>query len=88
MNELHKAARVFAQHGMAVFPLQPKGKTPATASGLKQATTDITIIDRWWSEAPEMNVGVCTGTVSGVFVLDIDGMAGEQTLAELEKAAP
>ena len=70
---------------MAVLPLQPMGKAPATTTGVKQATTDTTVIDRWWSAAPTMNIGIATGSRSGVFVLDIDDEAGEQSLRELER---
>jgi hypothetical protein len=33
---------------------------------------------------PNANIGIATGTISGFFVLDIDGEEGEDSLAELE----
>ncbi len=84
--DLHQAALAYAKRGVAVLPLQPRGKTPATASGVKQATTDTAIIDSWWTAAPDMNVAIATGSRSGVFVLDVDAEAGEQSLRELERA--
>jgi len=85
MNALHKTARSYARLGLAVFPLQPKGKTPATSSGCLQATTDKDVIDGWWNAGPDMNIGIATGSVSGIFVVDIDDEAGESTLRELER---
>ncbi len=84
-SDLHRAAIAYAEQGTAVLPLQPHGKAPATASGVKQATTDTGIIDGWWTAAPNMNIGIATGSRSGIFVLDVDDEAGEQSLRELER---
>ncbi len=86
MTELHQAAIAYAKRGTAVFPLQPRGKEPATASGVKQATTDTAAIDGWWTAGPDLNIGIATGSRSGVWVLDIDDETGEQSLRELECA--
>ena len=86
MNDLHRTARALAARGLAVLPLQPRGKAPSTATGVKQATTDASTVDAWWTAAPTMNVGVATGSRSGIFVVDIDEEAGEQALRELERA--
>ncbi len=86
MSNFHATALVYARLGLSVFPLQPRGKTPATASGCKQATVDPAVIDRWWGAQPDMNVGIATGSISGIFVLDIDDEAGETTMRELERA--
>lgn len=85
-SEFHENARRYAALGLSVFPLQPKGKEPVTAAGCKQATTDLIVIDRWWSQAPDMNIGIASGSISGLFVVDIDGEAGEATVRELERA--
>ena len=37
----HQAATALAARGLAVFPCQPRGKTPVTARGLLDATTDM-----------------------------------------------
>src|SRR5215468_7120582 len=83
-NGLHEAALQLAQRGLAVFPCQPRGKAPACDTGLHAATTDVERIDRWWRAFPDLNIGVATGAVSGVFVLDIDGEDGEGSLLKLE----
>ena len=61
------------------------GKHPRTRQGLKEATTDVKIIRRWWVEWPDANVGVATGTASGFDALDVDPRhGGEESLEDLE----
>ncbi|MBI5570294.1 MAG: DUF927 domain-containing protein [Desulfomonile tiedjei] len=58
-------------------------------SGLSNATTDETLIETWWTRWPDSNIGLRTGAISGVWVLDIDGPEGEASLAALtEKNEP
>jgi len=81
---LYDAALQLAQMGLAVFPCQPRGKEPVTDNGLHSATTDPERVRSWWRAVAECNIGVATGVVSGVFVLDIDGEGGEGSLLKLE----
>src|SRR5215471_1208019 len=80
-----KTARALAEKGMHVFPCVPRNKRPATAHGLKDATTDPLEIEAWWGRDPNYNLAVATGSVSGVFVVDIDGEDAEAELRRLEK---
>ena len=59
------------------------GKHPRTLRGVKDATTDINTIRTWWHEYPDANIGIATGIVSGIFVLDVDGEIGERSLNQL-----
>ena len=52
------------------------GKHPRTEHGLSDATTDPNIIKEWWTRWPDANIGVRTGQISGVVVLDIDPKNG------------
>lgn len=63
------------------------GKHPMTRTGVKSATTDETMIRRWWEAAPEANIGIATGAESGVWVLDVDEKSGgyESLMKLLEK---
>lgn len=72
-NELLKAALEYAEHGIYVFPLRPKRKEPLTANGFKDASKDVEQIKEWWKQYPEANIGIPTGKINGIFVLDIDG---------------
>lgn len=78
-------ALCYAERGLAVFPLLPQSKEPATSHGFKDATTDQEQIRQWWSENPNFNIGIATGNVPGVIVIDVDGQAGEQSLVILEQ---
>lgn len=87
-SELHKAAAGYAQRGLAVFPLSPKTKMPLKGSkGFKEATTNLDQIHQWWALTPNANIGIATGGISGIFVLDIDvddEKDGEASLRALE----
>lgn len=62
------------------------GKHPKAEHGYKSASRDPGQIEEWWAKSPIYNVGIATGAVSGIFVLDIDpGHDGDKTLAALER---
>lgn len=49
-----------------------KAKSPLTRNGFKDATQDEHQIRRWWSANPEALVGVPTGSITGLVVIDYD----------------
>jgi putative DNA primase/helicase len=98
---LFDAALTYAARGWAVFPCHtptPKGcscrkncgrigKHPRTQHGLKDATTDEATIQRWWRQFPQANIGIATGAVSGLVVLDEDSYkGGDQSRLDLEQS--
>lgn len=70
-----------AQAGWAVIPL--RGKIPATAHGVKDATTQPAQIERWWAHTAH-NIGA--RVPASLVVLDVDPQNGG-SLAALESAA-
>ena len=56
--------------GLAVFPCRREDKRPYTSRGFHDASTDATIIQRWWTLWPDALVGVPTG--EHFVVLDVD----------------
>jgi hypothetical protein len=68
---------------MRVFPCKEHGKEPAIVENLRRATVDLNLIAGWW-DSRNFNIAVATGEGSGVWVLDIDGEQGEETLRRLE----
>lgn len=61
------------------------GKHPRTKNGSSDATTDRAKIRDWWRRWPNANIGIATGEVSGLVVLDVDPRnGGNSTLRELE----
>jgi hypothetical protein len=79
-----KTALTLAARGLSVFPCGPRAKTPATAHGVKDATTDPHTIRQWWHTEPDYNVAVATGSVSSIFVVDLDSLDAEGELRKLE----
>lgn len=62
----------FARNGWPVFPLAPYSKVPLKGSrGFQDATTDPAKIELLWRN-PDCNVGIATGRVSNLFVIDVD----------------
>jgi len=60
------------------------GKHPRTAHGLRDATTNAETIRELWARWPDANLGIATGAVSGLVVLDMDPRhGGEDSLDEL-----
>jgi hypothetical protein len=98
-NPTVNAALAHARKGRAVLPLygplpdgrcsckdqkcDKPGKHPLTRHGLKDASTNPEAIRAWWETSPDANLGLVTGSASGLIVLDVDGDAGEASLAAL-----
>ena len=86
MLELRRCAKNCGQkYSFSVFPCRPRGKEPITQHGCKDATRDQKQIDFWWNKYPSANIGVATGPISNIFVLDVDGEVGLDSIKELEK---
>src|SRR5579884_2491953 len=74
---LTQEALTYARSGWPVFPLA--GKYPYRGThGHRDATTDVQEIARMWHEHPSANIGLATGAVSGVLVLDLDRRHAEK----------
>lgn len=72
--------------GWSVIPIAPAGKRPLILWEPYQHRRALPgELARWWARWPEANLGVVTGAVSGLVVLDLDpAKGGEASLAELE----
>ena len=88
MTEAGEAAVRLASMGIAVFPLKPRGKDPATRHGVKDATTDTEGLAEFFDAHPDCNLGAAMGAASGgVFAidLDVDEDAGKDGFAALRE---
>lgn len=72
-QSLSEAALAYARHGWPVFPCQPRGKTPATRHGFKDASTDLDRVGRFWARHPDHNIGVPTGVLFDCIDIDYTG---------------
>jgi Bifunctional DNA primase/polymerase, N-terminal len=73
----------YAARGFQVFPLKPRSKEPATRRGLYEATSNTATLRRYFTGAHPYNIAIRTGVPSNVFVLDVDGEQGLNSLAGL-----
>lgn len=86
MTRLHRTARWYAMHDLAVFPCAPRNKAPLISkedggNGYLDATCDLEKIDGWWSDCPTANIGLALA-VSDLVVVDVDERHGGR--AQLE----
>jgi putative DNA primase/helicase len=97
---LKLAALKYASLGLHVFPLHTvadgrcscksgadckhSGKHPLTPNGAKDATTDRKTIKAWWNRWPNANIGIATGHLSNILVIDVDGEVGKASLEQLQ----
>lgn len=78
-----EAAVAWAARNLDVFPCEKK--IPLTGSGgFKNATCDAKQILQWWTRWPDAQIGMPTGAVNHLFVLDIDGPAGDAAVERME----
>jgi hypothetical protein len=88
-GHLRTWALTYARHGWPVLPLAPGTKIPALprrlgGRGCLDATTDAEVVARMWDRYPLGNIGIRTGELSGLAVLDVDPRhGGEEALAAL-----
>jgi hypothetical protein len=96
-NSTVEYAIAYGRVGWPIFPLHhieagrcscgkadcnSPGKHPRMKGGFKLASTDEATIRQSWTRWPSANIGLATGHVSGLVVLDCDGEKGVAKLAE------
>ncbi len=72
-NHFLDAALGYLEDGFHVLPLKPKSKEPLTRHGFKDASNDPKQIASWWRQYPDANIGIATGKISNLLVIDVDG---------------
>jgi len=87
-----QAALDYQARGWSVIPLKPGTKVPALNSwkaNQAQAWDRDQVLD-WWGvpEHSSDNIGIVCGRVSGIWVLDIDGQIGVQSLRDVGIKVP
>ena len=72
-NKNLKAALYYAtKYGWAVFPVKAEEKRPHTPHGCKDAKKDPGAIRAWWKKWPNDSIGIATGSISNLIVIDED----------------
>jgi hypothetical protein len=67
----YTAQNIARNRGWSVFPVAAN-KHPTTPRGFKDATADPAAIELLWAEYPGPFIGIATGAISGIDVLDLD----------------
>lgn len=79
---LHKAI-AYHKLGYNVIPLRKSSKKPLIEwKEYQQRRSTEDEIRRWWSRWPDANIGIVTGRVSHIIVLDVDGPIGEKFIED------
>jgi hypothetical protein len=88
LPDCHAAALAYLAHGWSVIPIEPRGKRPFVAwLEFQSRRASRSEVAGWFRQRPDANVGIVTGALSGLLVLDIDARhGGDRSLSELELA--
>jgi len=71
--DCRSAALDYAARGWSVIPMQPQGKRPLVAwRPFQQQRAGPAEIEAWFRRWPDANVGLVTGAISGLVVIDVD----------------
>jgi len=81
-----ETALAFGRAGIPVFPCVTGGKRPLTLAGFHDASRDIDQVRAWWARWPGANIGMPTGSESGIDVVDVDVKDTETGFAAFERA--
>lgn len=74
----------YLSRGWSVIPIDPEGKTPYVEWSRYQVERPSVAEVKGWFSWDEMNIGVVTGKVSGIVVVDVDASRGGlDTMASL-----
>jgi hypothetical protein len=86
-SDRYAAALRYSARGWSVLPIEPKGKRPLVAwLDLQQRVAPASEIDGWYQHWPDANVGIVTGHLSGLVVVDVDAEhRGTASLAAIER---
>jgi hypothetical protein len=85
---IRQAALSYAARGWSVIVMQPRAKRPLVPwREFQQRRARAEEIVAWFDRHPDANVGIVTGKISGIVVIDIDvAHGGPASVAELERA--
>jgi len=79
-----KAAIEYHKQGYHPIPIKQSDKRPYVEWEIYQKEQPlIDEIDEWWHKWPDANIGLITGEVTNLVVVDVDNKAGEDKIREL-----
>lgn len=85
MNKTLSSAIEYAARGWPCHPLKPGEKLPILKGWPTEASCDRHLLEEWFPEGTDRNLGIITGERSGLIVIDVDPRSGgEASFAEAE----
>lgn len=76
-SNMREAALFYLRRGWSVFPISPVSKKPLVDwYEFQERHATEREIDQWWRKFPSAGVGIVTGKISGLVVLDVDPKHG------------
>jgi Bifunctional DNA primase/polymerase, N-terminal len=70
--------------GLSVIPLKPNSKVPLVPwTEFQNRRASESEVKEWWGAVPNANIGIVTGKISGIAVIDLDGPKGLSSAAKM-----
>lgn len=74
----------YCDQGLSVIPCYPDKKLPRVKwKEYSDAPSTRPLVEQWWTEVPDSNIGVVTGKVSGITVIDCDSEESHNAFTKL-----
>src|SRR5262245_30091703 len=82
------AVATYLSRCWAPIPIEPRGKRPLVDwKPFQQTLPTLADVREWWTKWPDANVGLVTGAVSGLVVLDLDSLPAVEEFVRRHQAA-
>ncbi|WP_396204016.1 bifunctional DNA primase/polymerase [Gemmatimonas sp.] len=82
------ALELTTTHSLAILPIRPGTKVPATPHGVKDASSQRAHVLAWAAAMPSANIGISAGGPLRLLVVDVDGPTGNTALARFGPLPP
>jgi hypothetical protein len=83
MADCHRAARYYAGRGFSVIPVGLNKNPLLKWRGYQKERANDAQIAEWWTKWPQANVGIVTGSISGICVVDVDTDEGRENIGQI-----
>ena len=83
MVSVKKIALKYAKQGYYTIPIEYRKKNPVLMNWQVKGTVDPERIEEYFPEGIQQNIGILTGEISNIFVVDIDGKEGQLSFMSL-----
>jgi Bifunctional DNA primase/polymerase, N-terminal/DnaB-like helicase C terminal domain len=89
LNEMLNHALRYAKLDISVIPLKPNGKEPLIKwREFQKRRATVAELTEWWTAAPNANIGIVTGRISNLAIVDLDGPLGLANGLKLNLQSP